>query len=203
MAQGLLVLAILYMSATPRQSNRALRWGIIWVGSLALLECITGVIATAESASFDFRHVTLYHLPTHLIVIGYTMAYLPALAIAGFTRKLESLWMVGAAAWVFGLSAISRMNGPEHNVWMYLWLALGASALCFWGVRVNRKLFINFGIVIFAMTVIWFYFSDVMDKLGRSIGLILLGAIFLAGGWVLHRLRADLIARAAAAGGTL
>jgi hypothetical protein len=40
----------------------------------------------------------------------------------------------------------------------------------------------------------------VLDKLGRSLGLILLGVIFLAGGWVLNRLRTDLIARAAAAG---
>jgi hypothetical protein len=49
--------------------------------------------------------------------------------------------------------------------------------------------------------VIAFYFSNVLDKLGRSMGLILMGAIFLAGGWILNRLRTDLIARAAAAGG--
>jgi len=40
----------------------------------------------------------------------------------------------------------------------------------------------------------------VLDKMGRSMGLILLGAIFLAGGWVLNRLRTDLISRAAATG---
>jgi hypothetical protein len=32
-------------------------------------------------------------------------------------------------------------------------------------------------------------------------GLILMGAIFLAGGWVLNRLRSDLIAKAALTGG--
>jgi hypothetical protein len=48
----------------------------------------------------------------------------------------------------------------------------------------------------------WFYFSDVLDKLGRSIGLILLGVLFLAGGWMLNHLRSNLLARAAAAGGS-
>jgi uncharacterized membrane protein len=67
-------------------------------------------------------------------------------------------------------------------------------------VAKNRKLFINYGTVIFAIDLIAFYFSSVLDKLGRSMGLIVLGVIFLAGGWVLNRLRSDLIARAAAAG---
>ena len=79
-------------------------------------------------------------------------------------------------------------------------MGLGACALCYWGVHDNRKLFINYGTVLFAIDLIAFYFSNVLDKLGRSMGLILLGVIFLAGGWVLNRLRGDLIARAAAAG---
>jgi uncharacterized membrane protein len=198
-AQGLLLLAILYMSATPRQSNRALRLGLIWTGSLALLECIIAVIVTANERHWGWG-LQRSDVPRHLLFIGYAVSYLPALAIAAYARKRESLWMAGAAAWVFCLAALSQAGDVEHNVWVYLWLALGASAFCFWGVRAGRKLFINFGIVIFALTVVWFYFSDVMDKLGRSMGLILLGAIFLAGGWVLHRLRTDLIARAAAGG---
>jgi hypothetical protein len=96
---------------------------------------------------------------------------------------------------------LSPHDDPEKNPWLYLWMALGASGLCLWGVRDNRKLFINYGIVVFALTVIAFYFSNVLDKLGRSMGLILLGVIFLAGGWLLLRLRAGLITRAAAVTG--
>ncbi len=135
------------------------------------------------------------------MVLGYAGAYLPALAFAAITRKRASLGIFAAAAWVLVLSALSQTENTDTNPWLYLWLALGATGLCFWGVRENRKLFINFGIVIFALTVVTFYFSNVLDKLGRSMGLILLGVIFLAGGWVLHRLRTDLIARAAAGGG--
>jgi len=121
------------------------------------------------------------------MVLGYAGAYLPALAFAAITRKKASLGIFAAAAWVLVLSALSQTENTDTNPWLYLWLALGATGLCFWGVRENRKLFINFGIVIFALTVVTFYFSNVLDKLGRSMGLILLGVIFLAGGWVRSR----------------
>jgi hypothetical protein len=39
----------------------------------------------------------------------------------------------------------------------------------------------------------WFYFSSVMDKLDRSLGLIMLGVLFLAGGWLLERTRRRLV----------
>jgi hypothetical protein len=45
----------------------------------------------------------------------------------------------------------------------------------------------------FAIAVGWFYFSDLMDKLGRSLGLIGLGILFLAGGWALERARRRLV----------
>jgi hypothetical protein len=42
--------------------------------------------------------------------------------------------------------------------------------------------------------VAWFYFSDVFDKVGRSLGLIGLGILFLAGGWALEKMRRRLVA---------
>jgi uncharacterized membrane protein len=135
--------------------------------------------------------------------MGYVTAYLPVLLIAVVTRKKQAVPMFGAAAWVFVLTIVSRHRNLDTDPWIYLWVALGACAFCYWGVQENRKLFINFGTAIFAIDLIAFYFSSVLDKLGRSMGLILLGVIFLAGGWILNRLRTDLIARAAAAGATL
>jgi hypothetical protein len=164
-----------------------------------LLPFILAVIGTAESTRWHYNQPAL---PTSFRLLGYCAAFLPALAIAAFTRKKRSIPMVAAALWVVLLSLISRGEYPEHNVWIYLWVGLGACALCFWGVRENRRLFINYGTALFALDVITFYFSDVLDKLGRSMGLILMGVIFLAGGWVLNRLRADLIARAAAGRGS-
>ncbi len=50
------------------------------------------------------------------------------------------------------------------------------------------------GIVSFALTVAWFYFSDIIDKFGRSLGLIGLGVLFLAGGWALEKFRRKIVA---------
>lgn len=202
-AQGFLLLAILYFSATPREPNRALRLGMVWIGAFALIPFIGDVMWSGETYDYGYgwaiRHAGV---PAHLLVLGYVAAYVPALGIAALIRKKDSAPMFAAAAWVFVLAMLSRLHIPSHNPWLYLWVALGACGLCWWGVRDNRKLFINYGTAIFALDVIAFYFSDVLDKLGRSMGLILLGVIFLAGGWVLNRLRAELIARAASAGGT-
>jgi uncharacterized membrane protein len=62
-----------------------------------------------------------------------------------------------------------------------------------WGVKLASKWLVNIGIVGFAITVIWFYFSDIFDKLDRSLGLIGLGILFLAGGWALEKTRRNLI----------
>jgi uncharacterized membrane protein len=199
-AQGFLLLAILYFTAAPKESNRHLRLGMIWVGALAVIPFIGDVIASAES-SHGYWYWRRGSLPLGLQVLGYLGAYVPPLAIALFTRKRQSLPIFAAAAWVYGLAVAGRSPNIETDPWIYLWVVIGASAFCYWGMRENRKLFINYGTAVFAIDVIAFYFSNVLDKLGRSMGLILMGAIFLAGGWILNRLRTDLIARAAAAGG--
>jgi hypothetical protein len=48
----------------------------------------------------------------------------------------------------------------------------------------------------FALTVCCFYFANIFDKLGRSLGLIGLGILFIGGGWWLERTRRRLVARA-------
>jgi hypothetical protein len=79
---------------------------------------------------------------------------------------------------------------------MYLWWALGASGLAAWGVFEARSERINLGTAIFAATVLTFYFSQVMDKIGRSASLIGLGLLFLVGGWTLDKVRRRLVFRA-------
>jgi uncharacterized membrane protein len=74
-------------------------------------------------------------------------------------------------------------------------VAAFAIFLIWWGVRQASKALVNLGIVGFAITVVWFYFSNILDKFGRSLGLIGLGILFLAGGWALERMRRRLIAQ--------
>ena len=53
---------------------------------------------------------------------------------------------------------------------------------------------INLGVAGFALTVLVFYFSSVMDRLGRSASLVGLGLLFLVGGWALEHTRRRLVA---------
>ncbi|HXB20888.1 MAG TPA: DUF2157 domain-containing protein [Candidatus Solibacter sp.] len=192
-AQGFLLLSLFYLSATPRDGNRALRLGLIWVGEIGLLP---STVTVMFSSNVDYNR----HLPVHLLLLGYAAAYVPVLALAAFVRKKRSVAMFAAALWVLLLTLVSKQSHPDHSLLMISWIGLSACALCYWGVSENRSHFINLGTAIFALDVIWFYFSDVLDKLGRSVGLILLGVVFLAGGWLLNNLRSNLIARAAAGG---
>lgn len=201
-SQGLLLLAIFYISASPRVSDRALRLGLVWVGGLSLIPAIGDVMFTGDSSTWYYIATRAASLPSSLALLGYATAYLPVLLLALLIRKNRSLSMFAAAVWVVLLGVVSRQPRPEHSPATYLVIGLGACAFCYWGVQENRKLFINLGTAIFALDVISFYFSDVLDKLDRSLGLILLGALFLAGGWLLNRVRGRLIERAAS-GGTL
>ena len=63
-----------------------------------------------------------------------------------------------------------------------------------WGIHTLAKPLVNYGMVAFALTVIWFYFASVMNKLDRSLGLIVLGILFLAGGWALEYTRRRIVA---------
>jgi hypothetical protein len=60
-------------------------------------------------------------------------------------------------------------------------------------VRQASQALVNLGIVGFAVTVGWFYYSDILDKFSRSLGLIGLGVLFLAGGWALEKWRRNLL----------
>ena len=194
-AQGLLLLCILYISVTPEEPNRPLRLGLRWVGGIALIPLLASV-AFGDESWFLNRPA----LPLTLALLGYCAAYLPALAIAAMARKRRAIPVFIAAIWVLVLGLLTHHQHPQYDPWIYAWAGLGACAFCYWGMNENKRSLINWGCAIFALDVITFYFSDVLDKLGRSMGLILLGVIFLSGGWVLNRLRSDLIARAAAGG---
>ena len=81
----------------------------------------------------------------------------------------------------------------EPGLLAYVLVAGAAVFLVWWGVRSSVKALVNYGMVAFAMTVFWFYFSSVMDKLDRSLGLIVLGVLFLGGGWALEQTRRRLV----------
>jgi hypothetical protein len=93
-AQGLLLLAILYISASPREPSRALRLGLVWVGALSLVPLIGDVMFSGAIEEFPGSGQAL---PVSFAVLGYAAAYLPALAIAVIARKRRSTAVGGGA----------------------------------------------------------------------------------------------------------
>jgi uncharacterized membrane protein len=89
----------------------------------------------------------------------------------------------------FTLLARARYELPVHAL-----AALASVCLVAWGLRERRGERVNLGVAGFAITVAFFYFSNVMGKLGRSASLIGFGLVFLAGGWGLERVRRRLLA---------
>jgi len=85
------------------------------------------------------------------------------------------------------------MHGLAGDAAVHAWWAVFAIGLVAWGVRDGRSERINIGAAFFSATVVAFYFSQVMDKLGRSAALVGLGVLFLGGGWALERARRRLV----------
>jgi hypothetical protein len=90
----------------------------------------------------------------------------------------------------------------EPNLAAHALVAAFCVFLIWWGVRLASKALVNLGVVGFAIVVGWFYFSDIFDKVGRSLGLIGLGVLFLAGGWALEKTRRGLLTHMAQGGET-
>jgi uncharacterized membrane protein len=85
------------------------------------------------------------------------------------------------------------VSGFEPMVIAYVIVAATSCFFAWWGIRENNRALINCSVVAFALTVLWFYFSNIMDKLNRSLSLIVLGVLFLGGGWALEKLRRRLV----------
>lgn len=128
------------------------------------------------------------------------MAVLLPVLIAWLLRG-RAVWMNGVAAvWVvlLSLTAASGLEARDSvrpELLTYGLCALGAVGLIAWGLGEARRERINLGVAGFALTVFAFYFSNVMDKLGRAASLVGLGALFLLGGWLLEKTRRRLVAR--------
>jgi uncharacterized membrane protein len=178
LCEGMLLLAIAYFTAPKSKSLR-------WIGGLALLPWTIALILVREFQGSTVPNKSEF-------ILGYAVAYSLALGVAFLLRGRLAWINALAAVWVFVLSLVSVHT---TNPLTYLWCGLGAAGLVAWGMHEHRGERVNFGMAGFAITILCFYFSSVMDKLGRSESLIGLGVLFLAGGWALEKLRRKLVAQ--------
>jgi uncharacterized membrane protein len=205
-ARFLLSWAVLYLTLFLGSKRSIVRWILFAVSAI---EVVVGVVILLDGwPSWG----TQVYLPLHVRVWGWVAIAVVPLLLSLFKRR-ESFAPV-AATLLFGIALPWCMTMKtdrydyqnSHRTWTYSVPNLAAHALVaamavfiiWWGVRQVSKGLVNLGVVWFAGAVGWFYFSDLFDKLDRSMGLIGLGVLFLAGGWALEKMRRRLMARMAA-----
>jgi len=190
-ACGGFLCAVAYLTAVRDGRNEDWRRALFWIGSIALLPASL-VLAFAASRG-SWHNELAPSLMSALYVSGWLVAVIGPLALAMLLRGMDSWTNAAASVWAIVLIVLAPAGS---DIALYLWWALGAVGLVAWGVRDGRGERVNFGAAIFAATVIAFYFSQMMDKLGRSASLVGLGLLFLAGGWALERVRRRLVVQA-------
>jgi hypothetical protein len=183
----LIVWAVLYLTLFLGSRRKAVA-GILF--AVAAIGAVVGVCFLLAGWS-SWGNQT--YLPLGLRTWGWIdIAVLPLLfAVFKFRKSLISV----AVAIVFSIALPwCSINRDEPSLVAHALVAALCVFLIWWGVRQASKALVNLGIVGFAITVIWFYFSNLFDKMGRSLGLIGLGILFLAGGWALEKTRRGLVA---------
>jgi uncharacterized membrane protein len=185
---GVLVLALTYLSAehaVPRGGG-AVRRAMVWTGALGLIPATLGLLLVAHESR---RHAS--DLSGGLALLGWSAALALPLALAWWLRGRGAAANLVAALWVVAGTWLAQGGG----LLPYLWSLAFSLGLVTWGVIDRRPVRINLGVAGFALTVVVFYFSNVMDRLGRSASLVGLGLLFLGGGYLLERGRRRLLTR--------
>jgi uncharacterized membrane protein len=199
---GLLLLSLTYLTARTGAEDSVLKQGLAWIGGISLLPL--AILAFVERCELLWFWRGRPEVPEIVRVFGWIIAVGAPLLLA-FVLRRKAAWVNAlSAVWVLVIgtfhSVDSAAAGPLRiYAWStlgpYFWAGLGALGLVGWGLLERRRERINLGVAGFALTVVIFYFSDVMDKLGRAASLVGLGVLFLFGGWALERTRRELVAR--------
>jgi hypothetical protein len=184
-AAGALLLAFSYFTAPSAARRTRQHSTLMWIGGIGL------PIAATALAALGLGRYDSHLSQTREWVLGWTVVFAAPLAVTMLMRANVAS-TAAAAVWVAALVFLPGLSG---SVLAFGWWALGAIGLVASGVSSGRVERINLGSAAFAATVLAFYFSRVMDKLGRSAFLLILGLLFLGGGWALDRMRRQLVAR--------
>jgi len=189
---GVLLLAVVYLGAARGSSTTSPRRVLVWLGGLALIPATFAWLLLLQLRPLNQPWaLSTTAQPTVLLLGGWVVALVGPLLLGWWLRGRQLWPMALAAGWILASQALEQPLNP----WSYAWRILGGVLLLAWGVRENRSERINLGTALVALTVLAFYFAEVMGQLERSLSLILLGVVCLGGGWALEWLRRRLLAR--------
>ncbi len=201
----LFVWAILYLTFFLG-SRRKVAYGILFGGGAIL--AVIGTLLMLEGWSSWSPMQTFVPFATRFW--GWIAIGVVPLALTAFRGRKELLPIAAAIGYVLAMPWCLRVWNETHstsdghlwiethtgpNLLAYLLVAAFSVFIIGWGVRRLSEALVNLGVVGFAVAVAWFYYSNIYDKVGRSLGLIGLGILFLAGGRALEVARRKLLAR--------
>ncbi|MGA3135809.1 MAG: DUF2157 domain-containing protein [Terracidiphilus sp.] len=198
----LVVWAVLYLTFFLGSKRKIVQGILFAVGAIASVVGIVGMLDGWSSwgnqtflslGTRTWGWVDIAVLPLLFAVFKFRKSVVPVAVAIVFSIALPWCQRIWTQYYNFG-NAHGSVVRNEPNIAAHALVAAFAIFIIWWGVRLASKALVNLGIVGFAITVGWFYFSDIFDKMGRSLGLIGLGILFLAGGWALEKTRRGLLA---------
>lgn len=195
----LFVWAILYLTLFIGTERRVVR-GILFTVSAIAAVTSTFLLLDGWRSWYGMQPYSPFHtrfwgwvdiaaIPLLFSLFRLRKSAIPVLAAIGFVIALPWCTRMWMEHYAYGSWTRTEPNLAAHAL-----VAAFCMFLIWWGVREASRGLVNLGIVFFGATVAWFYFSDLFDKMGRSLGLIGLGVLFLAGGWALEKTRRGLLA---------
>lgn len=191
---GLVVLSAAYLAASGPRLDATWRRALARLGAAGL---IVAAIGLASSGNASLRAALTggeqEAVPVALLGLGWGVAIGLPLLLAWLLRRRDG-WPVAVAAVVAGLVVALDAAVSGQRLLIYLLYAIASAGLVAWGLRERQRLRINLGVLGFSLTVLAFYFSSLFDMLGRAAGLIGMGLLCIAGGWLVERIRRRLIA---------
>ena len=182
------VLALAYAAAVTSASDAAWRRAIALLGALVTVP--VGVLLPLEPG---LRPGTAAASGT-LVVAAWAAAIVLPLLVGVWLRGRAAWPLLLATAFALAIAQLDRGNQVQV-ILIHLLYAAAAAALVWWGVHEHHRLRINVGVLGFALSVLAFYYGNVLDKLDRALGLIGLGMLFIVGGWLLEQARRRLVDR--------
>ena len=199
----LVVWAVLYLTFFLGSKHKIVQGILFAVGAIA---AVTGVVALLDGWSSwgnqtylplgirTWGWVDIAVIPLLFAVFKFRKSVVPVAVAIIFSIALPWCQRIWTQSYNYGNTHGSYVRN-EPNLAAHALVAAFTVFIVWWGVRLTSKVLVNLGVVGFAIVVGWFYFSDIFDKVGRSLGLIGLGVLFLAGGWALEKTRRGLITR--------
>ncbi len=200
-SEAVLLLAIAYYTSRSSTIDSWYRRALTWIGGLALVPAFLGLVFDGDR---EYNFFQQPYIPHRLRLMGWCIGLGAPLAVSFFLRRRQAWPILLAAVWVVVQGKLPFHYQPgDESLAVYAWRTLGpylcsaagSLGLVAWGVRDQVKNRINMGMALFALSLGSFYFSDLFDKLGRSVSLISFGVLFLVGGYFMEKARKRLIAQ--------